>query len=62
MEETLTVTRLGITGELKLTVQSTNPCESIISTVRLIHRNVKRWSSGEMCLRWTADGPLAAQH
>jgi putative transposase len=32
MEETLTVTRLGITGKLKLTLQSTNPCESMIST------------------------------
>ena len=54
IEETLTVTRLGITGKLKLTLQSTNPCESMISTVRVIHRNVKHWSSGEMCLRWTA--------
>ena len=26
IEETLTVTRLGITGKLKLTLQSTNPC------------------------------------
>ena len=32
MEETLTVTRLGITGKLKLTLQSTNPIESMIST------------------------------
>jgi hypothetical protein len=29
MDETLTVTLLGITGKLKLTLQSTNPCESI---------------------------------
>ena len=35
MEETLTVTRLGITGKLKPTLQSTNPCESMISTVRV---------------------------
>ena len=61
MEETLTVTRLGITGKLKLTLQSTNPCESMISTVRVIHRNVKRWRSGEMCLRWTAAGMLEAE-
>jgi transposase-like protein len=61
MEETLTVTRLGITGKLKLTLQSTNPCESMISTVRAIHRNVKHWSSGEMCLRWTAAGMLEAE-
>ena len=61
IEETLTVTRLGITGKLKLTLQSTNPCESMISTVRVIHRNVKHWSSGEMCLRWTAAGMLEAE-
>jgi hypothetical protein len=61
MEETLTVTRLGITGKLKRTLQSTNPCESMISTVRVIHRNVKNWSSGEMCLRWTAAGMLEAE-
>ena len=61
MEETLTVTRLGITGKLKLTLQSTNPCESMISTVRVIHRNVKCWRSGEMCLRWTAAGMREAE-
>ena len=61
MEETLTITRLGITGKLKLTLQSTNPCESMIGTVRAIQRNVKNWSSGEMCMRWTAAGMLEAE-
>jgi putative transposase len=61
MEETLTVIRLGITGKLKLTLQSTNPCESMISTVRASHRNVKHWTSGDMCLRWTAAGMLEAE-
>jgi transposase-like protein len=61
MEETLTITRLGVTGRLKLTLQSTNPCESMIETVRRISRNVKRWQNGDMCLRWTAAGMLEAQ-
>ena len=61
MEDTVTVTRLGITGKLKLTLQSTNPCESMIGTVRVIQRNVKNWSSGDMCLRWTAAGMLEAE-
>jgi transposase-like protein len=61
MEETLTVTRLGIAGKLKLTLQCTNAIESMISTVRVIHRNVKHWTSGEMCLRWTAAGMLEAE-
>jgi transposase-like protein len=61
MEETLTVTRLGVRGRLKRTLASTNPCESMIDTVRRVSRNVKRWQSGDMCLRWTAAGMLEAQ-
>jgi putative transposase len=61
MEETLTVTRLGVRGRLKRTLASTNPCESMIETVRRISRNVKRWQNGDMCLRWTAAGMLEAQ-
>jgi putative transposase len=61
LEETLTVTRLGVRGRLKRTLQSTNPCESMIETVRRISRNVKRWQSGDMCLRWTAAGMLEAE-
>jgi transposase-like protein len=51
MEETLTLMRLGITGPLKRTLESTNPCESMIEIVRRTQRNVKHWSSGEMGLR-----------
>jgi hypothetical protein len=32
----------------------------MISTVRVIHRNVKDWSSGDMCLRWAVAGMLEA--
>src|SRR5205823_13761862 len=61
LTETLTVTRLAIRGSLKLTLQSTNPCESMIEIVRHTSRNVKRWHSGDMCLRWTAAGMLEAE-
>jgi transposase-like protein len=61
LQETLTVTRLGVRGRLKRTLLSTNPCESMIETVRRISRNVKRWQSGDMCLRWTAAGMLEAE-
>ena len=61
IEETLTLTRLGIRGNLKRTLESTNPCESMIECVRRTQRNVKRWSSGEMALRWTAAGMLEAE-
>ena len=61
MEETLTLTRLGIGGSLKRTLESTNPCESMIECVRRSSRNVKRWHSGDMALRWTAAGMLEAE-
>jgi putative transposase len=61
LEETLTVTRLGVRASLKRTLASTNPCESMIETVRRISRNVKRWQNGDMCLRWTAAGMLEAE-
>jgi transposase-like protein len=61
LEETLTLTRLGITGSLKRTLESTNPCESMIECVRRTNRNVKRWQPGETALRRTAAGMLEAE-
>jgi transposase-like protein len=61
LEETLTLTRLGIRGRLRKTLESTNPCESMIECVRRSARNVKHWQSGDMCLRWTAAGMLEAE-
>jgi len=61
MEETLTLTLLGIKGTLKQTLESTNPCESMIECVRRSARNVKRWQNGDMALRWTAAGMLEAE-
>jgi putative transposase len=61
VDETLTVIKLGIRGKLRRTLESTNPCESMIDTVRTTQRNVKHWSSGEMGLRWTAAGMLEAE-
>jgi putative transposase len=61
LEETLTITRLGVRGALKRTLESTNPCESMIECVRRSSRNVKHWQSGDMALRWTAAGMLEAE-
>jgi transposase-like protein len=60
LAETLTVTRLGVTGSLLKTVMSTNPVESMIDIVREHARNVKCWQDGDMRLRWAAAGMLAA--
>jgi putative transposase len=61
LQETLTLTRLGIRGRLKKTLASTNPIESMIEIIRRTSRNVKRWQNGDMCLRWTAAGMLEAE-
>jgi putative transposase len=61
LDETLTLTRLGIRGRLKKTLASTNPIESMIEIIRRTSRNVKRWQNGDMCLRWTAAGMLEAE-
>jgi putative transposase len=61
MEDTLTLMRLGITGQLSKTLCSTNPCESMIEIVRHTQRNVKRWQDGDMRKRWTAAGMLVAE-
>lgn len=61
LEETLTVTRLGLSPSLLRTFKSTNPIESMISVARTVTGNVKRWRNGEMILRWTAAGVLEAE-
>jgi len=61
MQDTLTLMRLGIDGQLAKTLCSTNPCESMIEIVRYTQRNVKRWQNGDMRKRWTAAGMLVAE-
>ena len=61
MDDTLTLMRLQISGQLAKTLSSTNPCESMIEIVRYTQRNVKRWQDGDMRKRWTAAGMLVAE-
>jgi len=61
IDDTLTLMRLGINGNLAATLSSTNPCESMIEIVRYTQRNVKRWHDGDMRKRWTAAGMLVAE-
>jgi putative transposase len=61
LQDTLTLMRLGITGQLAKTLCSTNPCESMVEIVRYTQRNVKHWQDGDMRKRWTAAGMLVAE-
>src|ERR1700726_497464 len=54
LDEILTVSRLGLPTELRRSLACTNIIENMMGTVRSVTRNVKRWSSSSMALRWTA--------
>jgi putative transposase len=61
LEETLTVTRLGLHPELVKTFASTNLIESCFSQAEELTRRVKRWRNAEMFLRWSAAALLFAE-
>lgn len=61
LDETLTVTRLGLTGRLRATFASTNIVEGTFSRVRTMTGRVKRWRGGSMRQRWCATALLAAE-
>jgi putative transposase len=61
LEETVTLQRLGASEQLRQTLGSTNPIESMIEIVRRIQRNVKSWQDGDMRKRWSAAGMLEAE-
>ena len=61
LSDTLTLARLGVPGELRRTFETTNLIESMIASVRHSHRNVSRWRSEAMALRWVATGMLQAE-
>jgi transposase-like protein len=54
LDEILTVSGLGLPAELRRSLACTNIIENMMGTVRRVTRNVKRWSSTSMALRWTA--------
>ena len=54
IDEIVTVTRLRLPKELRRSLACTNIIENVMSTVRRVCRNVKRWRSASMAMRWTA--------
>jgi transposase-like protein len=61
LEETLTLHRLNVPEELRRSLRSTNLIESAISVTRTLTQRVQRWREGDMRLRWSAAGLLAAE-
>jgi putative transposase len=62
MEETLTVHRLHLPGQLRKTMASTNVIESAFSIVEKVCKNVKRWHGGDQRERWVGSGLLVAEN
>ena len=54
IEEILTLHRLKVPGILRKTLHSTNPIESMFSTVRDCEGNIKRYRNSKMMQRWLA--------
>jgi putative transposase len=61
IDEILTVVRLGLPEELRRSLACTNIIENLMGTIRRVCRNVKRWNSAGMALRWTAAAMLEAK-
>jgi transposase-like protein len=60
LDETLTVLTLQLSPRLRRSLATTNAAESLLSRTRHVKRNVKRWRTGQMMLRWVAAGVLEA--
>ncbi len=61
LEETLTVHRLHVPTQLRLTMASTNVIESAFAIVERVCLNVKRWHGGDQRERWVGSGLLVAE-
>ena len=61
MEETLTVHKLHVPEQLRMTLASTNVIESAFSIVETVCRNVKRWHGGDQRERWIGSGLMIAE-
>ena len=56
LEETLTVLKLELPLALRRSLATTNSIENLVSSIRRVTRNVKRWRGGDMIRRWAGLG------
>lgn len=61
LEETLTITALGLKGRLRRSLATTNLVETLFSRTRMMTSRVKHWRSGSMRERWCATAVLHAE-
>jgi transposase-like protein len=61
LDDTLTLLRLGVRGNLLRSLRSTNAIESLNDKIATYTRRVKRWQGGTMMLRWVGAAVLDAR-
>ncbi|MBK7952005.1 MAG: transposase [Deltaproteobacteria bacterium] len=61
LDETLTLQELGVDGRLYVKLRTTNAIENLNSGIAWYSKNVKRWQSGSMVVRWVSSAILEAE-
>jgi putative transposase len=61
LDETLTVHKLHVPQQLRMTLASTNVIESAFAVVERVCLNVKRWHDGDQRERWVGSGLIVAE-
>ena len=61
LDETLTLQGLGVDGRLYVKLRTTNAIENLNSGIAWYSKNVKRWQSGSMVVRWVSAAILEAE-
>ncbi len=61
LDETLTLQKLGVDGRLYVKLRTTNAIENLNSGIAWYSKNVKRWRSGSMVVRWVSASIVEAE-
>jgi len=61
LEETLTLHKLNAHRQIRKSLSTTNPIESLNSGIRNITRRVKRWNNSNMVIRWVCTGIVESE-
>jgi transposase-like protein len=61
LDETLTLQELGVDGRLYVKLRTTNAIENLNSGIAWYSKNVKRWRSGSMVVRWVSAAIVEAE-
>jgi putative transposase len=61
LEDTLTLHKLKAHKDLRKSLATTNPIESLNSGIKNITRRVKRWKNSDMVIRWVCSAIIESE-